>query len=284
MHGEGAGHHMHHAKSDISYAHLQSVQRAVEAKYPHLKLGARRTDDVMALEKGHLLPPKQTVDSPPTMQFHIDRTAEMMEAKDMLGTGPTAAVTKIANAMLKSVLHQCVTSDKGLLRQIHKDMRMAEHKLDKNHPFPCQTWDKTAFAESTSRDLSLNTNLIAEEVRKVAEVVGASMHPMTGDNAFKSSYLDFFVNLADVMVTPDQQFTFGTHFAQKLKIPLSKCDFSREGFLKRLKTHLESPVDSEFIRGKKRTGSGSREETMRMMKNLIFGIYDGQSQGIASRL
>jgi hypothetical protein len=269
MMGEGA-HDMHHAKSDLSYAHLQGVRLAVEEKYPHLKLEARSNGDLRKLEAGQKLPVKQTAHSPPPMRFAIDRTESVTGAKKMLGTNPAAAVVQIAHAVLKSALHVCTTSDKGLLRKLHKDMKYSDFKQESDHPFPFATWHKTVFAESTSKDLSINTKFIAEEVRKVAQGVGASMGLMPRDEDIKSSYLDFFVNLADIMVTREQQVAFGKQCAETLNIPIAECDVSRSGLLSRLKEHLESPVDSDFMRDP-RIGSGSEKDTLRMMGQMVFG-------------
>ena len=89
---------MHHAKSDVSYAHLQGICRDVEAKYPHLKLGARSNGDLRTLERDSKLPAKQTIHSPPSMRFAVDRTKSVTEAKELLGTDPTEAVLQIASA------------------------------------------------------------------------------------------------------------------------------------------------------------------------------------------
>jgi hypothetical protein len=225
------------------------------------------------------------------MQFHIDRTAEVTAAfNESLPTNPAQAVAQIANAVLKSVLHVCVTSDKGLLRNLHKGMRLADYADETDHPFPYATWDKTVFAESTSRELRVNATLLAEEVRKVAEGVGGAIPPVIGEAAFKACYLDFFVQLADVMVTKEQQAAFGVHCAKQVNLPVSACDFSREGFLRRLKAHLESPVDSDFMRGKETAGSGSMQDTMRVVENMVFGTGTTSTQdtlggrSVASRL
>ena len=73
MMGEGP-HHLHHAKSDVSYARLPKVAQEIERERPHLKTSSRGTKDVRSLEFTHEIAPKMKLEDETPMQFPTKRT------------------------------------------------------------------------------------------------------------------------------------------------------------------------------------------------------------------
>jgi hypothetical protein len=87
MMGEGS-HHMHHAKSNVSYSLLAKVSEEVERDHPDLKVMARQNMDLEALEYGTDMPVVQQPDDPAANQRFWERTQKMLEAKTLLESDP----------------------------------------------------------------------------------------------------------------------------------------------------------------------------------------------------
>ncbi|CAE8603098.1 unnamed protein product [Polarella glacialis] len=130
MMGEGP-HHMHHAKSDVSYALLPKVCEEVEQQHPHIKLATRGTGDLVQLEYSEGMPAKLDQGSAPSSQLPWQRTMAIRHSKELLASDPEAAVVEIAEAVLESALHCCATADRSLLRQVLKDMKLETLKQEK---------------------------------------------------------------------------------------------------------------------------------------------------------
>jgi hypothetical protein len=207
MMGEGA-HHMHHAKSDVSYALLPKICADVEANHPDLKLSSRGNDDLKSLEYTHEMPPKLVESDEQSMQFPWERTLAIRAGKDMMSSDPASAVAKIAEAVLTSALHCCTTADRALLTKIHKDMKLPGKRQPKGHPVPIAEWPQTVLSDRTVELLLAKSDHITAEVTTVAKNVGAKMPKLHSDADIKGKYLEFFVALADTMVSPEQQQLF----------------------------------------------------------------------------
>ena len=264
MMGEGP-HDLHHAKSDVSSSRLPAVCREIEERRPELKVVARGNEDLRTLEREHVLPPKRTETSPSAVEFPSDRTALVMESKELLAHDPQQAVSGFAEAALKSALHCCCNADRELLREIHKEMRFGRPKGD-NHPLPVEMWHKTVFADETAAYLQAEGDRILAEVANTARGVGARVAPMADDNELKTRYLDFFTALADEMVAPEQQALFLERLAASLPAPTADSASAADA----LRQALEAPVPSDFMR--KKMPKTHPAKTRQKVANLLSGI------------
>jgi len=264
MMGEGP-HDLHHAKSDVSYSRLPAVCRELEERRPELKVVARETEDLRTLERKHQLPPKRTEASPASVEFPSDRTALVLESKELLACDPQQAVSGFAEAALRSALHCCCNADRDLLREIHKEMRLGQPKGN-DHPLPVETWHETIFADETTAYLRVEGDRIKAEVASAARGVGARVAPMACDDEIKARYLDFFKALADEMVGPEQQALFLERLAATLPAPSAKTSSAAET----LRQVLEAPVPSNFMR--KKMPKTYPANTRQRVANLVSGI------------
>lgn len=264
MMGEGP-HDLHHAKSDVSYSRLPAVCRELEERRPELKVVARENEDLRTLEHKHMLPPKRTEASPVSLEFPSDRTALVLESKELLAHDPQQAVSGFAEAALQSALHCCCNADRDLLREVHKEMRLGRPKGN-GHPLPAETWHETVFADETTAYLRAEGDRIKAEVASVARGVGARVAPMACDDDIKARYLDFFKALADEMVGPEQQALFLERLAASLPAPSADSSSAAET----LRQVLEAPVPSNFMR--KKMPKTYPANTRQRVANLVSGI------------
>lgn len=273
MMGEGA-HHMHHAKSDVSYSQLAKICADVEEKHPHLKVAARGNADLKSLEYTHSMPPKLHGDSEESMQFPWERTLAIRASKDMLSTDPQAAVAKIAETVLTNALHCCTTADRTLLRQIHKDMKLSSMSQAKDHPAPVAKWAETLLSEHNAQQVLASSDRIKAEVASVAKQVGATMPRVSSDEDLKRNYMHFFVALADTLVTPEKQDLFMQRCSKSfLTEPLT---IDRPALLARLAEFLESPVPDNFevmniSKFRARNSKTSYAKTRQQVSDVFFG-------------
>jgi len=273
MMGEGA-HHMHHAKSDVSYALLSKVSAEVEEQYPHIKLASRGNDDLKSLEFTEAMPPKLVESSEPSMQFPWERTKAIRESRDMLSSDPESALEKIAQTVLESALHCCTTADRALLRRIHKDMKLPKMGQNKDHPIAIAKWNETVLSDHTSELLVANSERIKAEVSNVARMVGAKMPKLASGEDIKAHYFDFFVALVDTMVSTDQQQLFWKRFSKSFPTACESVD--RTALLSRLRCFLESPVPQDFRRLSPQQFTAKCRKTDRLrtrqrVSDLFFG-------------
>jgi hypothetical protein len=283
MMGEGA-HHMHHAKSNVSYSRLSKVSEEVEQAHPELKVKARHNTDLQSLEYTHDIAARQERDTPPSDVAGWKRTAQVQEARVLLATDPAAAVQKIADAVLTSALRTCTTADKGLLRQLTKDMGHRGRKENgAPSPVPTATWHETVLSEATSSLLTEEADRIRGQVMAVARKVGDKTPKLTDGPSIKAHYVELFMHLADALTTPEQQIEFFKRACS------STGGGSTEHFEKhfnegkaqlhtRLQAYLASPVPADFsaeARRKRQTkygrGKGTYSEAHQRARELFFG-------------
>jgi fatty acid desaturase len=284
MMGEGA-HHMHHAKSNVSYSRLPKMSKEVEDAHPELKLKARQNMDLHTLEYTHKMPPLQEKDAPSSDQRFWRRTEQVEEGRALLATDPSAGVQKIADAVFSSALHVCTTSDKALLRKVTKDMGHREHKEDPAapSPVPTATWHKTVLSEATSSLLTEQAERIRVEVLAVAEQVGKKLPPLVDGAAIKEHFLDFFIALADTLTTPAQQMLFfetacastGGGRTESFAKDLGEAKIQ---LVERLRAYLTAPVPADFsaeARARRRLvsgrGNGKYSQAHQRARELFFG-------------
>lgn len=274
MMGEGP-HHMHHAKSDVSYALLPKICADVEERKPHLKLAARGNADVQSLEYTHNMPPKLLESSEQSMQFPWDRTLAIRESKDRLLRGESeSAIAQIAETVLSSALHCCGNADRKLLCQIHKDMKLPSLTQAKDHPVPIAMWPETVLSDSTAELLAASSVRIKAEVRRVAQQAGAKFPRVSSEEDIKDKYVDFFGVLADTVVSSEHQRLFLQRCAKSF--PTAPQNIDRTSTLARLREFLASPVPANFERmtGRQYIAKNAKTDygrTRQKMSDVLFG-------------
>lgn len=280
MMGEGQ-HQMHHAKPDVAYSRLQMVARDVEARRPDLVAKMRGNGDIAGLEYDgltkalHLKPGE----SDPVMDFPIKRTESVLEGKDQLGSDVAAGLDTIASAVLDASLHVCANTDRALLRRLVTDMGYPKTREEPGHVLPMASWNDRVFSEDTAAYLADKSAAIKAEVaataRLVGEAVQAQSGPLRSDEDFKSRYLDFYLALADVMVSADAQRSFMSRLCQGLlrgaRMPEPHATESREQAIPRIRSFLEADIPSNFLSSWRCFG-GSEAKARERAAQLMCGI------------
>eukprot|EP00930_Biecheleria_cincta_P038852 TRINITY_DN26717_c0_g1_i1.p1 TRINITY_DN26717_c0_g1~~TRINITY_DN26717_c0_g1_i1.p1 ORF type:complete len:554 (+),score=83.06 TRINITY_DN26717_c0_g1_i1:166-1827(+) len=271
MMGEGA-HHLHHAKSDVSYSVLSKVNAEVEETYPHIKAACRGNADLTSLEYTKEMPQKLGKDDEPSMQFGYERTQAIRECKEMLGYDPKGAIVKIAKTVLHNAVHCCTTADRQLLRNLCKDMRLNSFKLEEGHPLPISKWHETVLSEDTASQMHADVARVEAEVGQVAAKLGASMPNLPTEESIKTHYLDFFESLADAMASAPQQDLFMRRCAEAFPGAAPK---DRKTLMSELRSFLESPVPANFGRMtrhkfREKNYKSSAAKTRQRVANLFF--------------
>lgn len=269
MMGEGP-HHMHHAKSDVSYSRLPKVCEEVEQRCPHLKLSARTNVHVLELEHTKAMPAKLQESSPGSLQSSWERAQVMKEAKDLLATNVQDALAQIAGAVFQSAFHTCTTADRSLLCHLHKHMKFRISNGDGANPVAWPTWNKTLLSDETTQILISEKDRIAAEIASVSRQMGARLPIIGSEEGLKEHYIDFFVALLDTMIGTSQQRIFMQHLAATFG--RDSVDMDRNALIMRLRRFLESPLPDDFIRRKK-ANTTTEKHTFERASHLLFGLH-----------
>lgn len=274
MMGEGA-HHMHHAKSDCSYARLSKVSEDVEERHPDIKRKSRGNRDVRLLEYTRALPDRLAHDAAPSMQFPWERTQKILRAKELLATDPSQAVSDIAVAVLDNALHCCTTADRELLRELHKNMNVRIPQ-QADHPTPFASWRETVLSERNAQVLSASAVAIREKLTITAKEVGCKLTALDSEDAIKEHYLEMFIALLDAVAPSEQQDAFLKHLSAKFSSSSQIVD--RKAMFARLKSFLESPIPDNFSLVNKSSyfaanSKTRRSKTRQRVGELFFGPH-----------
>ena len=286
MMGEGA-HHMHHAKSDISYAHLSQICTQVETSRPDLKTAARGTGDLIKLETESKLPPRVSRSAAPPRTWAAQRTSAVLEAKHKLLHGKIPeGVAQIAGAAMRNAIRCCTKADRGLLVELHRRMKLSkvkkqeEEEEEEDHQIPTATWHKTVFSDAASKEIKNATDALIADVCDVAAECGRHLPAFESENDIKRHYISFFTSLCDVFVGTEQQLLFLHRLARRLqgkmphgKFPKRTSTFSesdRAAMYDRLRVFLESPIPDNILRSR--------------AARSIFSHGSGTSRGTRTRL
>jgi hypothetical protein len=279
MMGEGQ-HQMHHAKPDVAYSRLQMVARDVEARRPDLVAKMRGNGDVAGLEYGglakalHMRPGED-----PVMDFPIKRTECVLEGKDQLRSDVAAGLETIASGVLDASLHVCANADCALLRRLVADMGYPKTREESGHVLPMASWNDRVFCEDTVAHLAEKSTAIKAEVaataRLVGEAVQAESGPLRSDEDLKSHYLDFYLALADVMVSADAQSSFMSRLRRGLlrgaRLPESQTTETREQAMPRIRSFLQADIPSNFLPSWRPFG-GSEAKARERAAQLMCGV------------
>lgn len=280
MMGEGP-HHMHHARSDVSYALLPKVCADVEATRPDIKQRSRGNADTRRMESTHDLPPKlRPEDAQPNQTFTL-RTMQVREAKDKLVRGDMAeALQQITSAVMTSALHCCTHCDCDLLRHMCHEMKFPSlhSDADVDRPVAHCSWHKTLFQEHNQLRLKVEGTRIVTEAIAVAKGVSERMSKakISSEDDIKHHYLDFFVALVDTMIPTQEQQLFAQRFNTRLSrenTPESRSSRTRGEVIQSVKKYLQSPIPANFLRGKRGRfgmgGQGDRKDTQERLRQML---------------
>ena len=238
MMGEGA-HDLHHAKNDVSAAHLAKVRVEVEAASPRLKGIARGTWDVAELETTKRLPPtsaEREANAPDVAAFAIERTQRTLLAKKRLIEGsPVQAFGELGRLVLDNALHVCLTADREFLKFAHKKMtldEMAERKGE-NNPIPVKHWPEKLFSDKVARILNDKRGALREEIQRVSREAGEKLKPgeVNTDGKIQRHYLDMFVAIFDTLVPAKGQAAFYRAFSKRFDVPSAETQEAKQAWL-----------------------------------------------------
>jgi len=285
MMGEGP-HHMHHAKPDVAYSRLQMVARDVEKRRPDLVARMRGNGDIVGLEYDGLAKAlhMKPGESDPVMDFPIKRTECVLEGKDQLKSDIAVGLETIVCGVLDASLHVCSHADRALLRRLVADMGFPKTREEPGHVLPMASWNAQVFSEKTAAYLADHAESIRAEASETARLVGAAVQAQSGvvrsDEDLKSRYLDFYLALADVMVSSDDQRRFVLRLRRGLlqgaRLPEPLGPESREQAMPRIRSFLEADLPSNFLPSWRPYG-GSEAAARRRAARLVSG-------GVASKL
>jgi len=263
MMGEGP-HHLHHAKSDVSYALLPKVSDDIDKNYPHLSTEARGNSDLYSLENTDSMPRKRTKNALPSQQHGWERTCEIRKYMEILGEDSVEAVKGFAKVAIENAIRCCNTSDKELLRTIHRRMKLAKgpgfwdgfygwfSSVEKRGA-PFHSFADSVLSDATAEGISSKREFIVDQVLEVAKSVGEKVPNMTSGEEIKSHYFDFFVALADTYATLSEQELFLNNFLNYVGGETAAKGFNyqrdRIAIIERVRHVLESRVPSDMLKG-----------------------------------
>jgi hypothetical protein len=243
----------HHAKNDVNYTRLARVGKEVEEANPEIKAQFRGNDDIKMLEYDFDMPDRLPADTPVPDQAPYDRTVRMREHLALVFTDPTTAVAGMASTVIDNAIRVATTADTGLLRQLHKSMKIPQGGMDIGGEFvkdifsgeiPVGHWGESIFAAETQAKLATSADLVKTRVRAMGKKVGACVAPrIAGQSSFEHCYFDFFRSIADTFWVPAEQQQFigamASHFGIDTKLH-SVNSVDRMWVL--LHEHLRSPI------------------------------------------
>ena len=202
--------------------------------------------------------------------------------KLMRTTNSNQGVALIARSVLESALHVVKHADRAFLRTIFRGMKLDRSKeIDPDHPLPTKEWDDTILSDDTARRLLNKSEMLFQSTKEFCKSIRLKRSCYPDDQSVRDGYFDFFVSLADAVVGKEVQNVFvkrlGAHFGVNVE------SSRRDDALLRIKTHLESPIPSDFVRLTKLfkrnafshlyygCGSGSEKETRDRLRSMLFG-------------
>lgn len=144
---------------------------------------------------------------------------------------------------------------------------------------PMASWNNRVFCEDTVAHLAEKSTAIKAEVaataRLVGEAVQAQSGPLRSDEDLKSRYLDFYLALADVMVSADAQSSFMSRLRRGLlrgaRLPESQTTETREQAMPRIRSFLQADIPSNFLPSWRPFG-GSEAKARERAAQLMCGV------------
>jgi len=266
MLGEGP-HHMHHAKSDVSYARLPRIAREVEQS-TDFKVKSRSNGDIAALEYTHNIAPKTAATAEGPGQFAYERTRCVERGIELWASANARnATVEIVRGILHGALHIVKRADRKFLRKVFRDMKLdRSREVDPMHPLPTAQWTETVLSDETARRildaadaLESRTRLVCDRLATRLDAAGLSRASALD---LRKKYVDIFVAIADTFVSKTEQTSFASKLAARFSTTLDGK--RRADFLRRLKIHLHSPIPSNFFRLRKLFSRG-------ILRNLFYG-------------
>ena len=204
--------------------------------------------------------------------------------KLMRTTNSNQGVALIARSVLESALHVVKHADRAFLRTIFRGMKLDRSKeIDPDHPLPTKEWDDTILSDDTARRLLNKSEILFQSTKELCESIRLKRSHYPDDQSVRDGYFDFFVSLADAVVGKEVQNVFVKRLGTHLGVMNGESSRRRDDALSRIKTHLESPIPSDFVRLTKLfkrnafshlyygCGSGSEKETRDRLRSMLFG-------------